>query len=192
MLLLFYYGGHMEYIKAKSISYASKKRNKKDVRFIVLHYTGNKGDTAKGNATYFKTSNNREAGAHFFVDRSGNTIKSIAMERVAWAVGGAKYTDCAKTGGGKLYGKCTNYNSVSIELCDILDKKPSEKQIEAIKETIKYIRKYCVNAKYITFHWCVNGKHCPLTMMKPEQYKPFLKAIGEEKNFISDENDLKL
>ena len=39
------------------------------VRFIVVHYTANKGDTAKNNADYFA----REkvgASAHFFVDET--------------------------------------------------------------------------------------------------------------------------
>ena len=33
---------------AKSISYdASKKRSLNSIKYIVIHYTGNKGDTAK-------------------------------------------------------------------------------------------------------------------------------------------------
>ncbi len=39
---------------AKKISYDySKKRSRKNVKYIVIHYTGNNGDTAKNNATYF-------------------------------------------------------------------------------------------------------------------------------------------
>ena len=57
---------------AKPVSYDPKKRSKRDVRYIVIHYTGNVGDTAKGNVNYFATTNKREAGAHFFVDQDGN------------------------------------------------------------------------------------------------------------------------
>lgn len=32
---------------AKSISYSPTKRNRKDVKYIVIHYTGNSNDTAK-------------------------------------------------------------------------------------------------------------------------------------------------
>ena len=99
---------------AKSISYSPIKRNRKDVKYIVIHYTGNSNDTAKNNADYYATGNTRLAGAHFFVDKLGNTARSIPMNRTAWAVGGAKYADCKATGGGKYYSKCTNYNSVSI------------------------------------------------------------------------------
>ena len=87
---------------AKSISYdTSKKRSLNSIKYIVIHYTGNKGDTAKGNATYFATSNTRQAGAHFFVDKGGKIYKSINMNRIAWAVGG-KYS--TSNGAGSYYG----------------------------------------------------------------------------------------
>ena len=35
---------------AKSISYSPTKRNRKDVKYIVIHYTGNSNDTTKNNA----------------------------------------------------------------------------------------------------------------------------------------------
>lgn len=170
----------MRYIKAKGISYDNKrKRDKASIRYIVIHYTGNKNDTALGNAKYFAYTNVRSAGAHFFIDRTGDVVKSIAMERTAWTVGGSKYTDCAKTGGGKFYGKCTNYNSVSIELCDIVDQYPSAAQIIAVKEAIKYIRKYCPNAKMVIRHFDVTGKYCPASMMPAKVWKQFLTDIGE-------------
>ena len=37
---------------AKKISYDSKKRSRKKVKYIVIHYTGNTNDTAKNNADY--------------------------------------------------------------------------------------------------------------------------------------------
>ena len=172
----------MKCIKAKGISYDTKhKRDKADIKYIVIHYTGNRNDTAENNAKYFAFTNTRSAGAHFFVDRTGNVVKSIPMERTAWAVGGAKYTDCGKTGGGKFYGKCTNYNSVSIELCDIVDQYPSAAQIVAVRETIAYIRKYCPHAKTVVRHFDVTGKHCPASMMDDKTWGRFLKDIGEER-----------
>lgn len=148
---------------AKRISYAPKKRSRKDVKYIVIHYTGNNGDTARGNVDYFASGNTREAGAHFFVDRKGNIGRSITMNRVAWAVGGDQRS--GMKGEAKYYGKCTNYNSVSIELCDIATKDPSKAQIKATKELVKYIKKYCKNAKKIIRHWDVNGKKCPSRMV---------------------------
>ena len=72
---------------------------------------------------------------------------------------------------------CTN--SVSIELCDNLEKDPSKEQIKAVKELIGYIRKKCPNAKKVVRHFDVTGKHCPARMMTDKKWKSFLKKIGE-------------
>lgn len=168
-------------IAANKHSYDSKnKRNKKDVKYIVIHNTGNRGDTAENNANYFKNVNTREAGAHFFIDQNGVIIKSVDLNRVAWAVGGGKYADCNKTGGGKLYRIACNANSVSIELCDIMNKQPSDKMIKSVAETVKYIQKYCPNAKDIIRHFDVNGKHCPERMMEDEDWKEFQFKVLKE------------
>lgn len=167
-------------IKAKPISYSSVKRKKSDVWYIVIHYTGCDKDTAENEGKYFAYSNNRKAGAHFFIGQNGTIVKSIDLNRIAWAVGGGKYSDCAKTGGGSKYGIVTNANSVSIELCDNLNRYPSLKQIEAVKKTIKYIRKKCPNAKTVVRHFDVTGKHCPANMMDNKMWKAFKKSLGEE------------
>ena len=156
----------IEKILAKSVSYGGK-RNLVSILYIVIHYTGNKGDTAKGNGLYFKNGNNRAAGAHFFVDRAGNIVKSINMNRTAWSVGGF-FTKA--NGAGAYYKRCTNANSISIELCDCL-KEPGMKQIKAVKWLISHIRKKCPNARRIIRHWDVNGKNCPASFAGKDNKK---------------------
>lgn len=151
---------------AKKVSYGGK-RSLKDIKYIVIHYTGNKADTAKNNADYFATGNTRQAGAHFFADKKGEIWKSVNMNRIAWAVGG-KYT--LSNGAGTYYGKCTNANSVSIELCDCVNKTNWE-QMLAARKLVKYIQKKCPNAKTIIRHWDVNGKSCPLPMVGKDNEK---------------------
>ncbi len=146
-------------LPAKSISFGGK-RSLKDVKYIPIHYTGNKGDTAENNAKYFATTNTRKAGAHFFVDKQGEAWESVPLERIAWAVGNL-YS--RKNGAGSYYGKCTNANSVSIELCDC-QKNVSWEQMLTVHELVKYIQKKCPNAKTIIRHWDVNGKECPAPM----------------------------
>lgn len=151
---------------AKKISYGGK-RDLKSVEYIVIHYTGNKGDTAKNNADYFATGNTRKAGAHFFVDKKGEVWKSVNMNRTAWAVGNV-YS--LTKGAGAYYNKCTNSNSVSIELCDCcID--TNWKQKLATRQLVKYIQKKCSNAKIIIRHWDVNGKSCPLPMVGTDNEK---------------------
>ena len=164
----------MKTIKAKPISYGAK-RDKKNVKFIVIHYTGVKGDTAVGEASYFAHGNTRTAGAHFFVDRQGTVVKSIPMNFTAWSVGGKKY---ANTKGGTCYGICKNSNSVSIELCDIVDKQPSDKQIKATANLVRYIKKNCPNVRYIIRHYDVTGKPCPASMLSSAAWMKFKNKIS--------------
>ena len=142
---------------AKSISYGNK-RPLSNIKYIVIHYTGNKGDTAQNNLDYFANGNTRQAGAHFFVDKKGNVGKSIPMNRTAWAVGGDHRS--GRKGEAAYFGKCTNANSVSIELCDMCLKTNWE-QMYATRKLVKYIQSKCPNAKTIIRHWDVNGKNCP-------------------------------
>ena len=163
------------YIKAKSISYGSK-RALSSVRWIVIHNTGNVGDTAEGNCRYFASGNQRQAGAHFFVDQKGNVVQSIPMGVEAWSVGGF-FTQAH--GAGKYYNKCINRNSVSIELCDIVTRDPSEAMVKAVKELVRRIRLKCKNADNICTHWQVNGKNCPARMTGNDnpRWLKFKKAI---------------
>lgn len=160
----------MYYKKAKQISFSRQKRNRKNIKYIVIHYTQNKGDTAKNNVDYFANVNKREAGAHFFVSANGDYAKSIPMNRSAWAVGGCVYDENAK-----YLNKCTNFNSISIELCDAVDGW-TVGHVTGTKKVIKYIRKYCPNAKTIICHHDVNGKNCPNWWKKFTSFKKLLEV----------------
>lgn len=169
-----------KYIKANDRSYGGK-RLLEDVKYIVIHYTGNDGDTAKNNCDYFKRERNRPAaGAHFFVDQKGTVIKSVAMSLIAWSVGGY-FTK--SNGAGKYYKICENHNSVSIELCDCAHKDPSKAMTESTRKLVAYIQKECPNAKTIIRHWDVNGKSCPARMTGTNNKKwiSFKKAITSSK-----------
>lgn len=147
-------------IKAKPISYNPSPRSLKNIKYIVIHATGNKTDTAKENANYYATSNTRKAGANLFIDDT-SVYQSIAPSKIAYAVGGNKYADCGKTGGGKMYRKCTNANSISVELCST-DGKPSEKTLEnAVIVICDLMKKYHIPSNRVIMHFDVNGKHCP-------------------------------
>lgn len=142
---------------ARKISYGGK-RDLKDIIAVVIHYTGNKGDTAKNNADYFATSNTRAAGAHIFVDRKGNIAYSIPIGTTAYAVG-SRYS--TSNGAGAYYGRITNANSVSIELCDCATKDPSWEQMIACRKLYLWLKSECPNIKHVVRHWDVNGKNCP-------------------------------
>lgn len=59
--------------------------NNKKNTYIVIHYTGNRTDSAKNNAAYFK-SVNRKASAHYFVDKT-SVYQVVEDKDASWAVG---------------------------------------------------------------------------------------------------------
>ena len=54
------------------------------IKYIVLHYTANDGDTDEANAKYFK-NNVVKASAHYFVD-SNSVTQSVPDNYTAWSV----------------------------------------------------------------------------------------------------------
>jgi len=150
-----------EKLANKSNYGASRNTNK--IKYIVIHFTANDGDTDENNGKYF-ANNKVGASAHYFVDGDSVT-QSVPDGFVAWAVGGGKYNDCDKTGGGAYYKKCTNTNSISIELCDDVKNGtiyPSAKTIEnAIELTRDLMKKYNVPKENVIRHFDVVGKRCP-------------------------------
>lgn len=156
----------MSYILKKKIANKANYggvRSLSKIKYIVIHYTSNDGDTDEANANYFK-NNIVRASAHYFVD-SNSVTQSVPDNYVAWSVGGSKYADCKRTGGGSFYGKCNSTNSISIELCDDVKNGkvyPSEKTIEnAIELTKKLMKKYDVPKSRVIRHFDVVGKKCP-------------------------------
>lgn len=159
-------------------------RSLSKIKYIVIHYTANDGDTDENNGKYFQ-NNVIKASAHYFVDDDSVT-QSVKDDRVAYAVGGKKYSDCSKTGGGKYYGKCTNNNSLSIELCDDVKNGtiyPSAKTIENALELTEYLmKKYNVPKVNVIRHFDVTGKYCPKYWMDDAKWKKeFWNKIGNAK-----------
>ena len=66
-------------------NYLSASRGKKEIRYLVIHFTANDGDTAKNNADYFKNSN-ISTSAHYFVDEK-EVWQSVRDADVAWHCG---------------------------------------------------------------------------------------------------------
>ena len=138
-------------------------RDTSKIKYLVIHYTGNDGDTDESNGRYFK-SNVVQASAHYFVDDDSIT-QSVPDNFVAWHCGGKKYGSCSTTGGGKHYNKCTNTNSLSIEICDDVKNGhiyPSNKTIEnALNLAIHLMEKYSIPKENVIRHFDVTGKLCP-------------------------------
>lgn len=149
-------------------------RKKSKVKGIVIHNTGNAGDdTAKANANYFKNQHGTWCGAHFIIDRKGIIYQCARLNEVCCAVGGKKYAGTKPD----YYQILTNTNTVSIELCGIVDNEPTLQQLESTRAVIHYIRKYCKNADLLVRHFDVNGKPCPKNYLDSKKWDKFKKSI---------------
>ena len=164
------------------------KRSLKDIEWLVIHYTGNDGDTDENNGKYFH-NNVVKASSHYFVDDDSVT-QSVPDNYIAYAVGGSKYASCPSTGGGTAYGKCTNANSISIEICDDVKNGkvyPSAKTIENVIELTRYLMKeYDIPVSKVIRHFDVTGKLCPAywcgTAKKNQKWKDeFWNKLAEPK-----------
>ena len=156
-------------------------RTADQIKYIVIHYTANDGDRAAANANYFK-NNVVKASAHYFVD-DDSIMQSVPDLFIAWSVGGTKWKDCATTGGGKMYGKITNANSISVEMCDT--KKDgtiiaSEQTMANTAMLVKSLmKKYNVDINHVYRHFDVNGKHCPAYLMNDAAWAAFKERLKE-------------
>ena len=152
-----------------------------EIQYLVLHYTGNNGDTAANNAAYFQ-NNLVKASAHYFVDDT-TVYRSVPDLKIAWAVGGTPYGDCGKTGGGTLYGIVTNRNSISIELCDTVRDVAygaSEATLtNAVHLCWELMKRYRIPVSHVCRHFDVTGKHCPRYFVDDTAWAAFKRRLEE-------------
>lgn len=149
------------------------------IRYLVYHYTGNDGDMAANNAKYFQ-NNIVKASAHYFVDDT-TVWRSVPDLKVAWSVGGSKYANADKTGGGTMYGVITNTNSISIEMCDTIRNgvyQASEATLaNAAALGRALMEKYGIPIENVYRHFDVTGKHCPSYLVNAQKWAEFKKRL---------------
>ena len=146
------------------------------IRYIAIHYTAgttSKKGSARNTANWFANPKNTNGSADYIVD-DGEVVRynPNPKTRYTWAVGD-KFK--ASKGGGKWYGKCTNRNSISVEICSSLaegypyPQNPNSKgwyftdevianAVELVKELMRI---YNVPASNVIRHYDVTGKICP-------------------------------
>lgn len=154
-------------------------RNASQIRYLVYHYTGNDGDKAANNAAYFQR-NIVKASAHYFVDDT-TVYLSVPELKIAWSVGGSKYANADKTGGGTMYGVITNTNSLSIEMCDTIRNgvyQASEATLaNAAALGRALMEKYGIPIENVYRHFDVTGKHCPSYLVNAQKWAEFKKRL---------------
>lgn len=160
----------MEIINKFSTAHTTYSKNR-CIDYIVIHYTAgvtSKPGSAINTANYYPNSQN--VSADFTVDDScAVQYNGDIRNRYCWHCGGNRYS----TKGGSLYGKCTNANSIGVEICSVNstgkmqtanDKSYSfmESAVNNAAELVKFLMKeYKVPVERVVRHYDVTGKPCP-------------------------------
>lgn len=159
---------------ARQENYSAKTRS--DIRYLVIHFTANDGDTAKNNADYFA----REVigvSSHYFVD-GAEIWRSVPEECVAWHCG---------TKGIYFHPHCRNANSIGIELCSCKDANgqsyfTGETVDQAVRLARMLRKRYNILAANILRHYDVTHKICPEPFVRnADAWKSFVKRVCQEK-----------
>ena len=158
-----------------------------DILFIVIHFTGNNGDTALNNCNYFSGAN-RGASANYFIGDDG-IYQSVPDKWAAWAVGG---TNTYK------HRYCRNMNSISIEMCSRIGADGKYYiDDDVVEQTIKLTRylmnKYGVPVANVLRHYDVWDKKCPEPFVRqPELWDNFKRRLTESEELTMEQyNELK-
>lgn len=126
--------------------------------YIVIHYSAGEKDTDENNGTYFAREKTGTS-ANVFVDDNSVTI-SVPLDSTAYHCG-KDYSN----GKALYWGKCTNKNSIGIEMCGIAKDKILDIRNKTINNTVEYtcqvMKKYKIKSKNVIRHYDVCGKNCP-------------------------------
>ena len=120
------------------------KRSKKQIKFIIVHYTGMKSEKA---ALDRLTNIQSEVSSHYFITKNGNITLLVPELYIAWHAGKSKWK-------GQSF---LNKNSIGIEITNpghrFGYKNFSNKQINSIVILIKYLlNKYKISKKNVLGH----------------------------------------
>ena len=164
-------------------NYGSKRKT--DIKYIVIHYTSNKGDTALNNVTYFaRETLKNPASAHYFVDENEIWV-SVPDDFVAYHCGGKTYKH--KT--------CRNSNSLGIEIC--MNDKNGNIRYDSIKKaailTRILMKKYNIPISNVLRHHDITGKNCPAPMVEnPKLWQDFLNSLTAKPQTEEIDDDMKI
>lgn len=176
----------MEFIACNADNYRAGRTQ--PVRYIVMHYTANNGDTAKNNCDYYHRVGGLQASAHYFVDEHG-TMQSVREGDTAWHCG-------VEAGRRYWHPECRNANSIGIEMCS---RKRADGSYYIKPETVAnaaalakdIMQRYGIDTDHVLRHYDVTGKHCPMPWVDdPVQWDAFKASLAPEENTDEEDEDM--
>lgn len=124
-------------------NFTESNRKSSDIDTLVIHYTGNDGDTAENNGNYFK-NNVVETSAHYFVDDT-TVVRSVADKNIAWHAGDWDI----------------NCRSIGIEIAGSTTECTGKTLENVILLAQRLMKKYNIKKDKVIRHYDANGKICP-------------------------------
>ena len=151
-----------------SPNFDTKKRSKKNIKYIIYHYTGMKNDKM---AVRRLTNFNSKVSCHYYIDRKGNLIRMVPDLYIAWHAGKSKWKK----------DKLLNKTSIGIEISNPGHKNVYEaykkKQLKClIKITKQLIKKYSITKKNILGHSDI----APLRKKDPGEKFPWKHLVNKK------------
>ena len=121
-----------------------KKRKKKEIRFIVFHYTGMRKET---DAIKKLTSQGTKVSSHYFIKKNGQILTLVPDLYISWHAGVSSWKNF----------KSLNKHSLGIEISnpghEFKYNKFTKKQINSILKLSRFlIKKYNIKSKCILGH----------------------------------------
>ena len=127
-----------------SPNFNTPKRQKKNIKYIIIHYTGMKNElTALNRLTDYKS----KVSAHYFITKNGKIINLVPDLYEAWHAGKSNWKNI----------QSLNRYSIGVEIQNSghqnLYEKYSNKQMNSVKKLLRFLTKrYRVNCKNILGH----------------------------------------
>ena len=127
-----------------SPNFSTPKRQKKNIKYIIIHYTGMKNElTALNRLTDYKS----KVSAHYFITKNGKIINLVPDLYEAWHAGKSNWKNI----------QSLNRYSIGVEIQNSghqnLYEKYSNKQMNSVKKLLRFLTKrYRVNCKNILGH----------------------------------------
>ena len=172
----------MEFVSCDPSNYHAGRTQ--PVRYIVMHYTANNGDTARNNCDYYHRVGGLQASAHYFVDEHG-AMQSVREGDTAWHCGARAY----------WHPECRNGNSIGIEMCS---RKRADGSYYILPETVanaaalarEIMQRYGIDTDHVLRHYDVTGKRCPMPWVDdPAQWAAFLAMLTPQNTTVEEDDD---
>ena len=153
----------MQIKRNPSLNYSKKIRQKKSIKFIIIHYTGMQSEIAS-----IKRLKNRKAkvSCHYLISRKGEITQMVKENKVAWHAGKSKWKNFNNL----------NDNSIGIELVnkghEFGYQNFSKNQLTSLISLCKFLKKrYMIKKENFLGHSDI----APLRKLDPGEKFPWKK-----------------